>query len=160
MPNISSIATKLIADFSAIITFTSGDDFVWSPQEKTIYHPDIISQEDFWSLLHEVGHAKLNHQNFTHDIQLLSIEAEAWLYAQQNLAPRYVDEPIAEEYIQERLDHYRDWIHERSLCPHCQHTGMQTKANTYSCFNCRCLWRVNDARKKGLKRVRLTQQFL
>ena len=158
-PNNILLAKQLIQDFSDRITFQKGDDFVWSPQEKTIYYTSITSSENLWALMHEIGHAVLEHRGYSFDIQLLTIEAAAWQYAQEILASRYaiIIEP---EHIQLTLDNYRDWLHQRSTCPNCRHNGIQTKANTYSCFNCRCLWRVNDARKKGLKRVKITQQFL
>jgi len=149
------LLNKLCNDFKAY-TFKESGNFVWSSPTKCVHHPVIRSQEDIWSLLHEIAHAELNHHIYGLDIELLQQEVAAWQLA-THLAPRY-DLLIDCDYIEEHLDTYRQWLHRRSLCPDCQQNGFQTTQNTYSCSNCRCLWRVNDARLCGLQRVRLPNQ--
>ena len=74
----------------------------------------------------------------------------AWDKALQ-LAPEY-DVAITDELIEESLDTYRDWLHSRSLCPHCNATGVQTATRHYQCLACHHAWRVNEARTCALRR--------
>ena len=125
---------------------------MWSPDEQTIYHPRLSTDESIWSLLHEVAHAELSHHTYTLDVELVSHEVAAWEHAL--LLSRLYNLHINDDYIQDHLDTYRAWLHDRSTCPHCGQNGLQTK-NTYSCINCKCLWRANEARICALRRVRL-----
>ena len=136
--------------------FALSDDFKWSPDTSTIYHPKITTPEDMWSLLHELAHAELGHTTYDLDIELVSHEADAWHFAATRLAPAY-NLVIDDDHIQDHLDTYRLWLNQRSTCPNCGQNGLQTK-NTYSCVNCRCLWRANDARLCNLRRIRLQDQ--
>ena len=146
---------KLREDFSHY-TFAPGDTFVWKPSTRTIiFDLEADSLEAVWQLLHEIAHAELDHKRYSRDIMLIRLESTAWAYAETSLAPRY-NVLIDHDYIETCLDSYRDWLHSRSLCPECRSTGTQTATNTYSCFNWRGLWRVNDARICTLRRF--TQQ--
>ncbi|HEX7484354.1 MAG TPA: hypothetical protein VF281_04375 [Candidatus Saccharimonadales bacterium] len=151
MPSITSLVAKLQTDYPQL-TFKSGDDFRWSPQEMTLYYPSASS--DTATLLHEVGHALLGHNTYTKDIQLIEMERDAWEYARKNLSGRY-DSSISESIVQESLDTYRDWLHARSTCPNCQATGVQTKTQHYKCVACHTQWRVNEARICALRRYTL-----
>ena len=152
MPPINSLTKQIIADFSAY-TFARGDTFRWSPEAATIFYPTLGHPEDIWSLLHEIAHGELRHATYTLDIELVQHESDAWAYAAQVLAAKY-SLTINDNYIQDHLDTYRQWLHNRSTCPTCGQNGLQTK-NTYSCINCRCLWRTNEARLCALRRIRL-----
>jgi hypothetical protein len=153
MPSITNIAARLKKHFAGYI-FVHGDAFGWSPTTQQITHPPIGEEADIWTLLHEIAHAELNHYTYRKDVELIDQEACAWEHARQVLAP-YFDQTIPDHHIQEHLDTYRLWLHERSRCPECDMNGLQTTQNTYSCSNCRCLWRVNDARVCALRRIRL-----
>ena len=59
---------------------------------------------------------------------------------------------VVEDFIEEHLDTYRDWLHARSSCPDCTATGYQTDASTYACPACSHTWRVNEARICQLRR--------
>lgn len=154
MAKTSSLKSKLVADFPAI-QFEASDDFYWSPLTTTVYHGPLRSQHDKQILLHETAHALLDHLEFTRDIDLLRIEREAWDYAQTTLAPRY-DVEIDEDTVESMVDTYREWLHARSRCPHCSLTGIQTDGTTYHCLGCNQNWRVNEARRCGLKRYSLS----
>jgi hypothetical protein len=147
------LLSQLKADYPNL-TFIVGKDFVWSKsrQELTV---DLEAFAADALTLHELGHALLQHESFTYDVELLRHEREAWEYAKTALAPTY-GVTIATELIEGSLDTYREWLHIRSLCPHCGLTGMQTKTSTYACMNCRCLWRPNDARRTNLRRYKIT----
>lgn len=155
MPRTSSLVDKVRKDFPEI-TFIAGDDFVWSAATSTITYQPLKKQADVSAFLHELAHARLEHINFGSDIELLSKEAEAWHYAQAYLAPRY-NFAIVSDYIEDQLDSYRDWLHNRSLCPNCRQTGIQnaTQMAQYNCLNCNQKWRVNDARRCALRRFSL-----
>lgn len=143
----SSVLARLRNDFPNI-TFKKDSNFLWSPENQTIHYSD--SQNDAL-LIHEVAHALLDHKNYTRDINLLKMERDAWTYASTNLADRY-QVVISPSVIDEMLDSYRNWMHERSLCPNCQSTGVQTARKTYTCVACESKWYVNEARSCELRR--------
>ena len=134
----------IIADFSAL-NFVEDSIFYWSPKNHEIhYTKNIINDTDIWKLLHEIGHALLDHKRFRLDIELLQLEIAAWEKAKQ-IAEKYSIE-ISEDHIQDCLDTYRDWLYRRSVCPDCMNTSMQETAGTYACFNCSNTWRVSNSR--------------
>jgi hypothetical protein cdiviTM7_01560 len=107
-------------------------------------------------LLHEIAHAKLGHRNYQYDIQLIEMERAAWEYAVDTLAPKYdLTLSMDDDNIQDSLDSYRDWLHKRSLCPHCSAVGLQTTSSSYKCINCHSEWRVNQAKSCQLKRYQI-----
>ncbi|HET8884083.1 MAG TPA: hypothetical protein VFM68_01285 [Candidatus Saccharimonadales bacterium] len=148
MPSTTSLATKLQKDFPHF-AFTSSDGFRWSPNDTTVFY-DATSNNQA-ALLHELSHAILDHTQYTKDIELVEMERDAWEHASTSLGSRY-GVVIADATIQDSLDSYRDWIHSRSTCPHCQATGVQVKKNQYKCLACNTQWRVNDARVCALRR--------
>lgn len=129
--------------------FQLSDDFYWSSSNNTIYY---TTQDKYCLelLLHELSHAILNHCLFSFDIELIAMERQAWDYAKK-LALSYEAE-ISDNFIQDQLDTYRDWIHDRSTCPQCKANGLQATKSSYQCFACRSEWTVNDARERQLKR--------
>lgn len=151
MPSITSLAAKLQSDFPEL-TLRNGEDFHWSPSEKTIYYKE--TKNDTASLLHEMSHALLEHRDYTKDIQLIEMERDAWEHATKILAPKY-QIIIDDSAVQNALDTYRDWLHARSTCPTCQATGVQTKKSQYTCVACDTNWRVNEARICALRRYKL-----
>lgn len=152
-PNIKQTIFKDFAHYS----FTEGPGFSWDSTRKSIAHPTLATLQDLWSLLHEISHGELGHETFKADVELLRCETAAWEHAKDDLANRYGIN-IDQDYIEDHLDTYRAWLHSRSTCPTCHQNGIQTTQNTYSCLNCRCQWRVNEARLCRLKRVKLQVQ--
>jgi Zn finger protein HypA/HybF involved in hydrogenase expression len=136
------------------ITFALGNDFRWSPVNQTIYIGKITSDRDVITLLHEIGHALCSHSGYDQDIKLLTLEREAWTSAQNQVSPLF-NITIDEDMVEEALDSYRDWLHARSRCPECNQNGIQQSSQTYTCLLCTTNWKVNDARRCGLKRYRL-----
>lgn len=151
MPSIPSLVSKLQTDFPEL-TFLPDQTFKWSPHESTITY--IENSNDTASLLHEMGHAVLGHEYYTKDIELIEMERDAWEYARSALSERYHTH-IDGDVIQQALDTYREWLHARSTCPHCQATGVQSIKNHYKCVACQGKWRVNDARICALRRYSL-----
>lgn len=136
---------RLLNDHPAI-TFRSGSSFAWSQHELTITYPgDSIGSPSFaWSILHELGHALLGHETFTHDLSLIRLERDAWDRARE-LSVDYGVE-IPDEHIEACMDSYRDWLYARSLCPHCHQCGIQTERTMYSCVFCNYAWNVSESR--------------
>lgn len=142
---IKPMVARLTSDFPEF-KFEQSDIAHWSPTKKVIFYTDDIAK-----LLHELGHALLDHTDFIQDIELIHLERDAWEKARE-LAPRY-DVEITDEIIEAALDDYRDWLHARSLCPTCGQTGIQRRDDlVYYCLNCDARWTANDARTCGLKR--------
>lgn len=135
------LSKKLLANISQDFSdynFAAGDIFKWSPTTKTITYR-LAEKNSAWLILHEIAHAELSHNNYNADINLLRYESAAWDYAKRNLQNKYSIN-ICDNFVQDCLDTYRDWLHSRSICPACKQTGIQTKKNTYSCLNCRYSW--------------------
>jgi hypothetical protein len=128
------------------LNFRSGELFSWSPKDQTVIYPTDVNQEanPVWSLLHEVGHGLLGHHSYSTDFELVKLEAAAWQRATQ-LASHYGYQ-IDGEHIQDCLDTYRDWLHQRSTCPKCLTTCLQRNMTTYCCYNCNAQWRVSRAK--------------
>ena len=156
MQHISKIVKTLKKDFAAF-EFERGRTFYWSSTQNKVFHPPITKLSDLWFLLHELAHGELKHTSYKYDVQLIKHEVAAWQHA-KTLADRY-GLKLDQDFIEDALDTYRLWLHQRSLCPNCSQTGLQQNENTYSCLNCRCSWRVNDARLCGFRRKTLSNTF-
>ena len=109
--------------------------------------------------LHELGHALSGHKDYIVDVQRLKIESEAWeraktVYAKyakrakmgtkikheqdgmkgddlQEILPEW-----DEDFVQEKLDTYRGWLHAKSHCKKCGLTRYQTDDGEYYCPRC------------------------
>jgi hypothetical protein len=140
---------QLLEDLSALlpeVTYEPGDAFRWSPREQQIIyrltqHP---TEFDTWALLHEVGHAQLNHKTYNSDLELLLLEVAAWEKAVETGADLGI--LIDPDHMQDCLDTYRDWLHQRSTCPVCLASCLQISNVTYRCHNCTTEWRVSTSR--------------
>jgi hypothetical protein len=80
----------------------SGERFYWSPKTKQVFYKDSSTLVYCWKLLHEVGHALLEHQTYNSDLELLALEVAAWEKAQE-LAQDF-KLTINADYIQDCLD--------------------------------------------------------
>ncbi len=126
------------------VKFIPGKSLHWSPTEQTITFRASKTKHNMWALLHEAGHAKLNHVTYNSDVELLLLEATAWNKA-ETLAKEF-NEHIDPEYIQDCLDTYRDWLHQRSTCPRCGIVSFQESISNYRCYNCHKIWSVTASR--------------
>ena len=111
--------------------FRTGAKFAFRPPKTVILGPE----EPFWELLalHEVSHAILEHKDFRLDVERLKMENEAWDQAKK-LAKKYKI-AVDEDFIQDQLDTYREWLHIKSRCPKCGLTRFQD-ADGYHCPRC------------------------
>lgn len=112
--------------------FVVGKKFAFRPPKTVVIGP----KEPFWQLLalHEVSHAICKHKSFRMDVERLKMENQAWEKARE-LAKRYRIE-VDEDLIQDELDTYRDWLHQKSRCPKCGLTRFQTPDSLYHCPRC------------------------
>ena len=112
--------------------FVEGRKFAFRPPKTVVLGPPEPAQELL--LLHEVGHAVLEHNDFKTDVGRLKMEVGAWEKARE-LADTYGIE-FDEEVMQEELDTYRDWLHKKSCCPSCKLTRFQDTDGVYHCPRC------------------------
>jgi len=150
MRAMSSLIKNLESKFPDI-TFAEGPRAHWSPDTQTVYYNPKEQHAD-WVLLHETSHAALNHHRYVRDIELLDIEREAWNYAVEQLAPQ-CSLAIDPTFIETQLDTYRDWIHSKSTCPHCQSNGFERQKHSYCCPHCGSSWQTNIGIDVGIRRV-------
>ena len=144
---------RLRADFPQF-SFKAGKQDFWSPGTKTItYNPNRTLGELQYGLLHELSHALLLHKNYSSDFRLLKMESEAW-YKAAELGKKY-GLIISDEHIQNCLDTYRDWLHQRSRCPDCGLHVLQYSPTSYKCFNCGAQWSVTSSRFRRAYRKKM-----
>lgn len=151
MPSTDSLLDTLRQEY-ADITFVQGEQFEWQPTTRTIMFDPEDAHFDA-HLLHELGHALLGHSEYDRDIDLIAMERDAWQTAKMELAPKH-GVTVTSELLHHDMDTYRDWLHDRSTCPHCTSNGIQTKKSQYTCVTCRGTWGVNEARSCQLRRYR------
>lgn len=85
-------------------------------------------------LLHEVGHAVLQHATYETDVERVKIERAAWEKAAE-LCGKY-GVKYDEEFVEAELDTYRNWLYQRSKCPDCQMVRYQDQKGIYHCPFC------------------------
>jgi hypothetical protein len=128
------------------LRFVPGKHFCWSPESGEIIYKKLArGQTAIWSILHETGHALLNHTTYEMDFELLHLEMAAWEKARLLASDLIIT--IDEDHIQDCLDTYRDWLFKRSICPNCTAKCLQQRDIVhYRCFNCHKIWRVSSNR--------------
>lgn len=126
------------------VKFIKSDSFHWSPKNQTISYIDLSEEQNVWALLHEAAHAVLEHMSYQSDFELLKLEVSAWDQAKK--LGEDLGHKVDEEHIQDCLDTYRDWLHQRSTCPSCSSVCLQASPNQYRCHNCYTVWNVSNSR--------------
>lgn len=137
-----SLLQRFQTDFPDIF-FKESESTYWDPVSNTIFY-DKSNPKVIWSILHEIGHKLEGHIHYTHDLQLVLMEKDAWTQAGKIAGKYGID--IDSEHIEDCLDSYRDWLHKRSRCPSCSQTGLQDDNLNYRCLNCNNAWRVSMSR--------------
>lgn len=137
---------KQLSKLHPDLIFKAGHQFCWSPEtDEIFYKTDTAGDAAKWSLMHETGHALLEHDSYQADFQLIRLEVAAWEKAKELAAQ--VGVKIDEDHIQDCLDTYRDWLYKRSICPGCHSKCLQQDDFVhYRCFNCHTTWRVTPSR--------------
>ena len=128
------------------LSYRPGKHFSWSPETREIFYDKSKPVESrTWSLLHETGHALLEHNCYDADLELIKLEVAAWEKAKEIAHELKVR--IDEDHIQDCLDTYRDWVYQRSVCPTCNNKSLQQEnIEHYQCFNCHTTWSVTPSR--------------
>lgn len=128
------------------LKFSPSDKFYWSPETSEVfYQQPARGKTARWSLLHETGHALLNHTSYNADFELVRLEIAAW--QQAKTVGKLFGISISEDHIEDCLDTYRDWLYRRSICPNCNTKSFQQSDFVhYRCFNCHTTWRVSANR--------------
>jgi len=143
--NLETLLERIAADYPDL-QLVEGAQFAWHAQQKHLAYKKTSKNttQNIFALLHELGHAVLNHHEYAYDIELLQLEVAAWEKARE-LAKRYGVE-LDEDYTQDCLDTYRDWLHLRATCPTCFARSLQASIHQYRCFNCQTTWQVTRSR--------------
>ncbi len=142
-PKANNPINQIITDFPDL-DFKPASRFSWHARGRAISYVDSPDERTAWALLHEIGHAELNHEHFSSDIDLLQKEVAAWAKARE-ISEKY-KLSIDQDYVEDHLDTYRDWLHLRSTCPTCFERCLQTDKHTYECHNCGEVWKVTGSR--------------
>lgn len=143
MPNNTQTVSGILPQLQKLypsIHFCVGKQFSWSPARQMVTYMDDAARASSWALIHEVAHATLGHKHYKNDIDLLQHEVEAWSAA-KNIG-KNIGVLVEDDYIQDCLDTYRDWVHKRARCPACSVISLQQDDLTYKCFNCQTVWKV------------------
>ncbi len=141
----------LLKHFSDI-NFVPGRYFMWSPATETVTYDTrrIKTDNGKIALLHEIGHARLNHRTYKYDMELLHMEMEAWDVVRQ-LAPGF-GLKIDEEHIAQCIETYDEWLSKRATCPDCANFSLQKDRDIYRCFACGSKWSVNWRKDRRVTR--------
>jgi hypothetical protein len=148
---------ELLKDFPEI-EFVPGHYFMWSPYAKAItYDRRRINRPDgMIALLHEIGHARLNHRIYKYDAELIQMELDAWDIARE-LAPNY-GLAVDENHVERCIATYDEWLTKRATCPDCSNFCLQRGRDEYSCFLCGSVWEVNWRKDRRVTR-RVTSRY-
>ncbi len=134
-----NLVKKLTSDYPEL-AITPGDRFQFTPPNHLFYaenHPYSPAEAKLL-LLHELGHYLINETDYSTDIELLEIEAKAWAKA-RDLCQKYKIK-YDEDFAEDRLDSYRDYLHSASLCKNCNISGYQDNHGAYHCPLCSATW--------------------
>ncbi len=128
------------------VVFAESTSFYWSPRTRTVYYDpaQLNTMHGQMALLHEAGHAILDHKHYSLDIELLGFEVSAWKAAIEQAIEWSI--PVDAEHVEDCLDTYRDWLYARSTCPTCKANAPQITRAEYKCINCSTTWSVSPSR--------------
>ena len=128
MVEMGDLVARLARDFPEI-TFVRGERFLFRPPRTVV-----VAEGEVLLLLHEVGHALIGRFEFRTEIERLRIEVAAWEKARELCAQYGVE--MDEGLMQDELDSYREWLHQKSRCPVCGLTRFQTPDGVWHCPGC------------------------
>ena len=139
-----NLIKKLAKDYPDL-NITEGSRFQFTPPSTLFYAADTeySGAEAKLLFLHELGHYLIGEDDYRTDIELLEIEARAWSKARELCAKYGIN--YDEDFAEDRLDSYRNYLHYASLCKNCQLAGYQDDAGTYHCPLCGATWRNKKA---------------
>lgn len=133
------LITSLKQDFPDF-HFTYGKRFSFRPPKTIVIGPDEGTKTPLL-IFHELGHALSGQYIYKTAIERLKIESLAWnegkkAYEKCLTSGRYSLPPWDEEFVEENLDTYRDWLHAKSKCKTCGLTMYQGADKKWLCPFC------------------------
>lgn len=134
------------------LLFVEGRHFSWSPKDRKITYVSHEADDAAFAhgILHELAHSLLDHASFRHDIELVTMERDAWTMARKLLLEHGIKPDT--DHVDQCLNSYRDWLYARSQCPRCGLVGIQTARHNYDCVHCLISWKVPASRLCAVRR--------
>jgi hypothetical protein len=136
----TSFIKALQAEFSQF-SFRPGPRFKWKYPKSIFFEQNEAIPFEYFALqtLHELGHALSGHKDYKTDVERLKLESEAWQRAKREIsAHKNWQIEYNEDFAENALDSYRDWLHQKSKCKKCGLTCFQTADGIYHCPKCDC----------------------
>ncbi|MBQ1540309.1 hypothetical protein IIZ72_01995 [Candidatus Saccharibacteria bacterium] len=127
----ASFLDKIRRDYPDL-KFVTGRKFAFRPPKTVVVGPE--EPDDSLLLLHELGHAILEHREFGTNVMRLKMERAAWEKARE-LANAY-GVIFDDDKVERELDTYREWLDKKSRCPKCGLTRYETPDGEYHCPKC------------------------
>ncbi len=148
------LGTQLVSAYNMI----PGERFSYSSETKTIqYIPESIETPlGRLALLHEIAHARLGHFSYIYDVELFTMELEAWEETKRLALEYSVEADI--EHIENCIESYDKWLTRRATCPKCSTYGHQRNYDLFSCFICDTYWKVNHRKDREIRRMVIKNQ--
>lgn len=133
------LITSLEQDFPDL-HFTYGKRFSFRPPKTIVIGPD-EGEKTPMLLFHELGHALSGKHSYKTAVERLKIESIAWsegkkAYERCLVSGRYSLPDWDDDFVEESLDTYRDWLHSKSKCKNCGLTMFQNQDGTWECPYC------------------------
>lgn len=134
-------------------TFLPAGYFCYDASEEVINYDPVRLRYNTGkiALLHEISHCQLGHFHYRYDLELLMLEVAAWNRTLE-LARKH-NIPVQQQYIQDCIDSYDDWVTRRGTCPTCHNFCIEDTENVFSCFVCNTQWRVSSEPQKRVTRT-------
>lgn len=126
---LSKFITQLSKDFPDF-NFTYGKRFSFRPPKTIIIGPE-EGENTALLVFHELGHALSGKYQYNLGIERLKIESLAWQEAKKayeacKSSGKYPNLPSwDQDFVEDNLDTYRNWLHQKSKCPSCGLTMYQ-----------------------------------
>ena len=138
MPNLKKLIAKITINHPEL-QLTPGERFQFSPPSTLYFDPKSSEKRADLLLLHELGHYLIKKTDYSSDIELVKIESQAWAKAREICSDYNVQ--YNEDFAEDHLDSYRNWLHLTSLCKNCNLAGYQDSALLYHCPLCGATWK-------------------
>jgi hypothetical protein len=143
---------NLTVNTKSKLSYYDHSQLILNFNSPSLYDDEKTMKIKTWQLLHELGHAIMEHKTYNDDLELIDLEVEAWVIA-EGIAKKNKFK-ISRNYIEGCLDSYREYLFTRSWCKRCEMCGYQTGPDIYFCMNCQSRWKVNDNKLKRIKKTK------
>ena len=132
--NLESLLKLLSKDYPNF-RFVKGSRFSFRPPKTIVIGPD-EGEHTSMLLFHELGHALSKKYSYKLGAERLKIEATAWQKGKKAYQ-KYPNLPSwDDDFVEDNLDTYRNWLHKKSTCKKCGLTMYQSPDKSWSCPYC------------------------